>query len=512
MARPKKSDTKSQEQEKSVTPLGDILKRQKKLPTYSMGITTPVLIPTDSIGYQVMIANGGFPINCISMSIGDPFTGKTSHTHYLANLFLRSNGDVIHIPTDGVLDEPYVSRFYDFNPKNEHEEITEPLQHFTTDLTERLKDETLPKLTRKVRAAQLDAAKKVIKEGFKITSREHRETLFLAQSAWRMRKVVRMDPKSMEDLEAIVQFIHDQKRENDPKITRPTLIAVDPISNVLPQELVEQEDSAGGRKMATAAYLHQFFRKWCRKLADAQIHLHLTTKQVDHIPKPYEFASELDKLVTIGGNAQKFAATILFEFKYPKDHKQPSADHNALSDSGSMEPFKEVTINISKLKIQGGVTLPKEFRHKYWLFTSRHNTHMDFDLPFLEQVFKFEIFGIKYAQGFVYIPKEFASDPAVQDLGIDMQQELNAANTRDQDPKFKGPPGIRLRRADAVRFLKHCKAWHNHIRDALGIAYQNIGDLQDTPPQDEYQETLDIPPVPNPEPKSEEPEETKITA
>jgi hypothetical protein len=458
MARPKK-----QEQETTTKKAAGNLDEavRQSLPAYSIGVTPITHIPINSIGYQVMIQNTGFPINCISMSIADTGAGKTTHSHVIANWFIRAGGNVIHIEGDGIMDEAYIGRFYDFNPTTLEERIQIPLDYYIKLLEKRLDKRSsskIPTLVKNTLATRLIAAKnarKVESPAKIMLDRNHREILFLAQTAYRSRHIIRLDADSSEELENIIEKVYTLKLKTDPNIEKPTLFIIDPIGNFLPEELVKEEDSASGRKMAIASYLHQFFRRWSKKLADAQIHLHLTAKQATHIPKPYEFASELDRLVTAGGGAQKLAATLIYHITQPRTVKKPTPDQAALVED-VLPQFRLASIQTPKRKVQGGASLHEDYRSHYWLFTARDNTRMDFDLPFLQQVFALQLFDIRYTNGYVFIPPEFIPecDPSI----------LKKA---DKD-------GVKLRRAEAANLLKNATAWHHHIHDILGISYQEI--------------------------------------
>jgi hypothetical protein len=137
----KKLDLPVIDGEKKVPALSDILRKEKNLVTYSMGVDPTHHIPVDSIGYEVMIANAGFPVNCISLAHADAHAGKTTHSHVLGNWFSRAGGDVILAESDGVLDEGYIGRFYDFNPQTEDERFEAPLKYFVDALEEKLDSE-----------------------------------------------------------------------------------------------------------------------------------------------------------------------------------------------------------------------------------------------------------------------------------------------------------------------------------------------------------------------------------
>lgn len=457
MARPKKNKTENTapfDENKKIKPLGDYLKNSKEIITTSMGTTPIVMLDIDSLGFEVAIQNTGFPLNCISMSVADAHAGKTTLSHVIANWFLQNDGDVILAEGDGILDEAYVSRFY--TQEFDALENKTALLYFQKTLTKKLEQPNLPQKFKNRLQAQLLYATKLLKK--EPENEIEKEALYLAQAAYKMRKITRFDGTTAEDLEKLIAQIYKIKTEHDPYLTRPTLIIVDPITNYIPNEMMENEDSASGKKMGIAAYLNSFFRRWSKKLANAQIHLHLTAKKTTFIKmNQYQIVNDIDQLTTTGGGPQKLAAGLIFFLEYKYEVK--NTDEASRLIDGKLPQYKVGELDVPKRKIQGGYAMPKQYRNKYWLFTDRNFTKMDFDLPFIEQVFKLNLFDIKYDNGFAYVPTQFIEEK---------EFEIKF------DEKGKHPECAKMRMSDATRILLNSQKWRNHIHTILGIQYQNI--------------------------------------
>ena len=453
-----------------------------------MGVNPVGIIPVDSIGLEVALQNRGIIESGFSMSIAEPHAGKTTFSHVLGNFFVRAGGDVLLVENDDAFDEIYLSRFYDFNPTTEHERVIEPLLYFKTALADRLglkekpkkkdqdEDDGINPALKKKLFNQLAYVTRILLRGRLDGSDIEDEVLFLAQCAYRMRYVLREgSAKSSEDMEAFIGKVIKTKKATDPKASRTTLIIVDPISNFMPEELIKQEDSASGRRMAISLYMHQWFRRWTRPLAEARIHVHFCCKKTGNIEDPYKFYSELEKLATIAGGSQKLAASFLFYFEKRRDVLKPKVEEEALVEN--LPRFVEGRMKVPKKKFQGGSAMPKDYHSGYWLFTERKFTKMDFDLPFMMQVFDMNLFDIKYADGFALIPDQY------------LPQSMLADVTRD--PKTKLP---KIRKAKAVPLLLASEAWKAHIRKTLGFGHQTVGD--DTPVEADSTPAPETPAVP----------------
>ena len=455
--------------------LTDVISKNKDVISFNVGTDPAVLIPTESIGLEVVMQCPGIPVNRISMSTADAHGGKTTFSHVLANIFSRNDGDVILIEGDESLDENYVARFYDYNPTTEDERVWKPLQYLIDSIDKRIEGENLEKghiiaqkqkmmLLRRKAVAESILENKTIDE----TNDLEKTILEVAQNIYRIKHVLRIgNIRTMEELEALITQIHKSKLTSDPKMTRNTLIIVDPISRFLPKEMLDQEDSSSGRKMSMATYLNQFFRRWGGPLSRSMIHLHLTAPKSTFIAiDPYARYSDLDKLPTMGGKAQQLACSFIFFFEAGREVKEGLPDQNALVEK-NLPPFREGFLKVPKKKLQGGYSMPKDYRCRYWLFTQGVTNKMDFDLPFMEMVYKCDLFNITYKGGFAYIPPEYLQ----KSKNLEIQKWVEVNSPIEEKPKDE--PGYlvyKLRRSEATTLLLKSEVWRQHIHRTMGIA------------------------------------------